>query len=80
MKRIINTLLVMIAALLFTACTSSSVSAPVNSPSFKLGEKDGCATASGVYTKNSDTFNNDKDYANGWFLGRKNCNPAQARK
>ena len=79
MKKIINTSLVTIMALLFTSCTSSSVSAPVNSPSFKQGESDGCATASGVYTKNSDSFNNDKDYADGWFYGRKNCNPSQAR-
>jgi len=61
------------SSLLFTACTSS---APVvQSPSFKAGSQDGCATANGTYTKNSHSFSNDKEYQNGWYAGRKNCNP-----
>lgn len=76
MKKILNIALISAVSLLFTACTSS---APVvKSPSFQLGEKDGCATASGKYTKNGDAYRADKDYEDGWHHGRKNCNPAQA--
>jgi len=63
--------------LLLAGCTNSSPL--VKSPSFELGEKDGCSTATGRYIKNSDSFKNDKDYADGWFYGRKNCNPVQSR-
>ena len=77
MKQIVTLSLMAVLSFSFTACTSSN---PLpDSPSFKLGEKDGCATASGSYTKNSDTFNNNTDYANGWFYGRKNCNPVQSQ-
>ena len=78
MRKIINVLLVAVASLLFTACTSSSP-VVVQSPSFKLGSQDGCATAKGTYIKNSHSFNNDKEYQNGWYAGRKNCNPVQAK-
>ena len=78
MKRIISISLFATASLLFTACTSSEILAP-ESPSFKLGVQDGCATATGTYTKSSDSFNNDTDYAEGWFSGRKKCNPVQSR-
>ena len=61
------------SSLLFTACTSSAPA--VQSPSFKAGSQDGCATANGTYTKNSHSFSNDKEYQNGWYAGRKNCNP-----
>jgi len=78
MKKLMNIALVAGVSLLFTACTSST---PVlmKSPSFKLGEKDGCATATGEYRKNSDAFKMDADYKNGWYKGRKNCNPSQAK-
>ena len=77
MIKIIKVSLVAAVSLLFTACTGS---APiVQSPNFKLGSQDGCATAKGAYTKNSASFNNDKEYQNGWYAGRKNCNPAQAK-
>jgi len=79
MKRIMSITLITAISLLLTACTSSTATTMVKSPSFELGEKDGCATASGAYTKNSDSFKMDIDYKNGWFYGRKNCNPSQAR-
>ena len=60
---------------LLTACTSSAPVLP-DSASFKQGNKDGCATASGEYTKNSHAFKREADYQNGWFYGRKNCNPS----
>lgn len=63
--------------LLLAGCSNSNPI--VKSPSFELGEKDGCSTATGTYIKNSDSFKNDTDYANGWFYGRKNCNPVQSR-
>ena len=78
MKIIFNITLIAAVSLLFTACTSSTP-VMVKSPSFKVGEKDGCETATGDYTKNSDAFKMDDDYKNGWFSGRKNCNPAQAK-
>ena len=68
-------ILIATALLLFTACTSSAPTLP-DSPSFNQGNKDGCATASGEYTKNSNAFKRNSDYQNGWFYGRKNCNPS----
>jgi outer membrane biogenesis lipoprotein LolB len=79
MTKTINVVLIAAASLLFTACTSSSLPVNAQTPSFKAGSQDGCATASGAYTKNSASFSNDKDYQNGWFYGRKKCNPAQAK-
>ncbi len=76
MKKIINITLIATASILFTACTSSSVPV-VKSHSFKLGEQDGCKTATGEYSKNSNAFNKDIEYKNGWYAGRRNCNPAQ---
>lgn len=77
MKKIINISLAVVTSLLLSACTSSSDVVPERSPNFKLGEKDGCVTATGNYTKNSESFKTDTDYKNGWFYGRKNCNPSQ---
>jgi hypothetical protein len=74
LKTMINVALIAAVSLLFTACTSSGSAPMAKSPSFKLGEKDGCTTASGAYTKNSDSFKMDADYKNGWFYGRKQCN------
>lgn len=79
MKKTLNATLMVIAMLLFTGCTGSSEAVPDKSPSFKLGEKDGCTTATGTYIKDSDLFKNNPEYANGWFYGRKNCNPVQSR-
>jgi len=79
MKKIISAVCIATVSLLFTACTSSTATPMVKSPSFESGEKDGCTTASGAYTKNSDAFKTDTDYKNGWFYGRKNCNPSQAK-
>jgi len=73
MKILINIALVSVITLLFTACTSAPP-VIVKSPSYKLGEKDGCTTASGEYKKDSDAFKMDIDYKNGWFNGRKKCN------
>ncbi len=37
------------------------------------GIKDGCSTAKGTYTKSHWSFQNNKEYADGWFLGRNKC-------
>ena len=79
-KQIITTGLI-IMVLTFTACSGSKGPVPKAKPdysnrsaSFQSGAADGCKTASGVYTKSSHTFNSDKEYHDGWFAGRKNCN------
>ena len=43
------------------------------SDSYQKGIKDGCTTAKGNYKKSHQLFKNDKDYNNGWFLGRNKC-------
>lgn len=80
MQQTIKIILFFSASLAFIACTSSTPTAPIlpDTPSFIEGKKDGCTTATGVYTKKSDAFNTDGDYKNGWFYGRKNCNPSQS--
>ena len=78
MKKIVTVSLTLLSAAMFTACTSSGVNLEKQTPSFQTGAKDGCATASGEYTKNSAAFNNDSEYQNGWFHGRKKCNPSQS--
>ena len=40
---------------------------------FKNGIEDGCTTAKGDYKKSHTFFNNNRDYNNGWFLGRNRC-------
>ena len=78
MKTLLNLSLIATTLLLFTACTSSAPTLP-DSPSFKQGNKDGCATATGEYTKNSASFKGNADYQDGWYYGRKHCNPSQAQ-
>jgi len=41
---------------------------------YKKGIKDGCRSAKGNYSKNHYLFNSNKEYNNGWFLGRNRCN------
>jgi hypothetical protein len=79
MKKIINVVIMLSVSLLFTACTGTNLPANAGTSSFKAGSNDGCTTASGSYTKNSNAFRNDKDYKDGWFYGRKKCNPAQSK-
>jgi hypothetical protein len=48
--------------------------APSNDdPNYRAGYRDGCATAHGEYTKESELFRNDKHYYDGWFAGRSAC-------
>jgi len=62
------------------ACTSSDIPLVPKSPMYTSGKTDGCSTANGTYTKNSENFRNDVDYQEGWFAGRKNCNPIHDAK
>jgi len=48
------------------------------SPHFHTGMNDGCATARGKYTKNSTLYKSDKTYSEGWFYGRRKCQPHKA--
>ena len=74
MKNLTVSLSLLMTAFFLSAC---STTAPmIKSPNYTLGEQDGCATANGTYTKNSDLFKSDPDYENGWFAGRKQCNPS----
>ena len=68
------------SSIFFAACTSSDVPMVPKSPMYKLGQTDGCATANGAYTKNSENFRNNKDYEDGWYAGRRNCNPVNNAK
>jgi len=43
------------------------------SDNLKKGTEDGCTTAKGDYKKSHTLFKNDKDYNDGWFLGRNRC-------
>jgi len=64
------------STLLLSACSQPSIPPLPKSEAFQAGEKDGCSTAQGTYTKDSERFKNDADYHNGWFEGRKVCNPS----
>lgn len=61
---------------LLTGCGNHIPEHIVKSPSYQAGEQDGCATANGTYTKDSERFKTDTDYENGWFAGRRECNPS----
>ncbi|MGB5507186.1 MAG: hypothetical protein WBM70_10945 [Sulfurovum sp.] len=76
MRKILNISLAVATSLLLSACTSSAPTLP-DSADFKKGNHDGCATAKGEYTKNSEMFRGSADYQDGWYYGRKHCNPAQ---
>ena len=80
MKKITTMSLIAASALLLGACTGSgAVDMSGQSPSFQNGAKAGCDTAKGMYTKDHTAFNNDAEYQNGWFYGRKKCNPADSK-
>jgi hypothetical protein len=61
--------------LIITGCGNSVPQLP-DTPDFKAGYADGCATAEGNYTKDSERFRAVVDYHEGWFAGRKACNPS----
>ena len=76
MKRISLAAVVLISVMGVGGCTSTPVTPLIKTPNYVLGEKDGCATAKGTYTKESALFRSDPDYEKGWFAGRQYCNPS----
>jgi len=78
-KKIVSLLLIATSAFFFSACTGSGVDMAKQSPSFQNGATAGCETAKGAYTKDHTAFNADMEYQNGWFYGRKKCNPSDSR-
>jgi len=82
----ITTIILASSLLLFNACSPnetqvseggyyhSGIYFGTNFPDvYQKGIKDGCTTAQGDYKKSHTLFNNNKDYNNGWFLGRNRC-------
>jgi hypothetical protein len=77
-----HTILFVSFSLLLAACGSSSHPAPQvyrpldlskKSERFKQGAHDGCVTAAETYKKDHELFNNDFEYNEGWWAGRRNC-------
>ena len=77
-----QTILFITSILLLTSCGSNKPPQPQpyrplnlshKSESFKLGAHDGCITAVEVYKKDHEAFNNDFEYNEGWWAGRRNC-------
>ena len=68
-------------ATLFILFLAGCGNAPViKSPAYMQGQHDGRQTAGGEYTKDSERFRSDSDYENGWFAGRRECNPSFHRE
>jgi len=79
MRKTIRIVSMLILGLLLTACKSAAPVIIPDSPSFKKGKHDGCATSKGTYTKRSKLFRKDADYQNGWFYGRKSCTLSETK-
>jgi len=78
-KKIVTVTVIATSAFFFSACTSSGVDMAKQTPGFQNGATAGCETAKGAYTKDSTAWSNDMDYQEGWFYGRKKCNPSDSR-
>ena len=63
-----------VAALLLNGC-GASPNPMTLTPAYQDGKADGCRTAQGEYTKDHTRFQTDTAYHEGWFAGRKACNP-----
>ena len=81
-----KTVLLLGSTLVFNACSPNEVSIEEggyyhsgiyfgsNLPyTYKKGIKDGCTTSKGKYKKSHWLFKNQKNYVDGWFLGRNKC-------
>ena len=61
-----------------TASLNDNIDISQKSALFHTAVKDGCATAKGRYTKDSALYNSKTDYKDGWFYGRRKCQPRKA--
>ena len=77
-----HTILFVSFSFLLGACGSSSHPAPQSyrplnldnkSEHYRKGAHDGCVTAAETYKKDHELFNNDFEYNEGWWAGRRNC-------
>ena len=78
----VKTILFMGLIIFLTACGSTKKRGPQpyrpldlrgQSESFISGANDGCETAYDKYKKDHEAFNNDFEYNEGWWAGRRNC-------
>ena len=76
MKYLFIFLSTIISLLLVTGCGTIQTAPVIHSAAYSQGKHDGCQTANGEYTKDSKQFSSDPDYENGWFDGRRECNPS----
>ena len=60
--------------MILNGCSQEPTFNPSNKHIYNQGYKDGCKTANGNYTKKHKLFQNNLDYHEGWFGGRKECN------
>jgi len=84
-NKTLKAILFIISFILLTACGSSKKRGPQpyqpykpldlrgQSESFISGANDGCETAYEKYKKDHEAFNNDFEYNEGWWTGRRNC-------
>ena len=81
MTKTVTVSLIAVSAMFFSGCSSSNSGINMDSqtPSFQNGAKAGCETAKGAYRKDHTAFKNDMEYQNGWFYGRKKCNPVDSK-
>lgn len=70
-----NTIQTQPEAIQATTVERETVDLSQKSPAFHSGMNDGCATAKGKYSKDSARYNSDTQYNEGWFYGRRSCQP-----
>ena len=73
-------ILLLLAQILFTACSGKKVIQKPKGPMYQHGHLDGCTTSNGTYSKNSKYFRQYKAYADGWFDGRRNCEHSNTKR
>jgi hypothetical protein len=80
MRQMMLGIMALTGILIFSGCTASSNPVVPQTEDFTLGMQDGCATAKGEYSKDSEMFRANNEYHEGWFYGRKKCNPSDVKE